>query len=73
MKKTLILSAFAVILCGCGSSEAPASKAEENAFRNPSKTPPPQAAQAMGGGGAPPAAAMQGGGATARGGTAGGK
>lgn len=43
-----------VLLSGCGSTEATATKAEEEHFRNPSKTPPPEAGGPPAGpGGAP--------------------
>lgn len=44
MRKLLVLVPLLSIgLLGCGSSEATATKDEEEHFRNPSKTPPPEA------------------------------
>jgi hypothetical protein len=54
MRKLLILvPLLSVGLMGCGSSEATATKDEEEHFRNPSKTPPPEAGGPPAGPGAP--------------------
>ena len=50
--------AAALAVGGCtGDSQSTATKEEENAFRNPSKTPPPEAGKI--GGGPPPAAGQK--------------
>jgi hypothetical protein len=46
MRKLIALTcciAVGMAFAGCGSSEATATKDEEEHFRNPSKTPPPEA------------------------------
>lgn len=56
MRKLIILLPIIGLglLCGaCGSSEATATKEEEEHFRNPSKVPPPEAGGPTGAPGAP--------------------